>query len=227
MKFAELQQEVARLKTAEQVEIVVASKYFNEEEIAHLAAQGAVCFGENKVQDLVRKSEFFAQNELSNSNLTISKIRWHFIGRLQTNKINHLLRLKPVLWQSCEGLEAALAVEKRLQNLELPYKLPTLLQIATGGNKQGVTPDLALKIYEEILANCRFVQLCGVMSVASQRLSQVGERQVASEFEVTRQVFEKLKPFGAKYCSMGMSEDYKLALQIGANIVRIGSALKS
>ncbi len=225
MNFAELQQEVARLKVAEQVEIVVASKYFNEEEIARLALQGAVCFGENKVQDLVRKSEFFTQNELSNSNL--SKIRWHFIGRLQTNKINHLLRLKPVLWQSCEGLEAALEVEKRLQNLELPYKLPTLLQIATGGNKQGVTPDLALKTYEEILANCRFVQPCGVMSVASQRLSQVGERQVASEFEATQQVFEKLKSFGAKYCSMGMSEDYKLALQIGANIVRIGSALKT
>ncbi|MCR8678387.1 MULTISPECIES: YggS family pyridoxal phosphate-dependent enzyme [Campylobacter] len=191
--------------------LIAVSKNVTQNEVITLYNQGVREFGENRVQELKRKSEIL-------SNLDI---KWHFIGRLQSNKINQLISLHPALWQSCDSLEIALEVDKRLN-----YKLDTLLQInsAKEETKQGVDPKNAIEIYKEIKDRCRNLNLIGVMSIGA---NSDDEKEIKQSFEITKEIFEKLKPQGAIICSMGMSGDFNLAIECGSNMVRLGTILYS
>lgn len=189
--------------------LIAVSKNVTENEVIALYNQGLREFGENRVQELKRKSEIL-------SNLDI---KWHFIGRLQSNKINQLISLRPTLWQSCESLEMALEVDKRLN-----YKLDTLLQInsAKEESKQGVDPKDAINIYKEIQSRCVNLNLIGVMSIGAHS-DDIDE--IKKSFEITKEIFDSLKPHGATICSMGMSGDFKLAIECGSNMIRLGTIL--
>lgn len=189
--------------------LIAVSKNVTENEVIALYNQGLREFGENRVQELKRKSEIL-------SNLDI---KWHFIGRLQSNKINQLISLRPTLWQSCESLEMALEVDKRLN-----YKLDTLLQInsANEESKQGVDPKDAINIYKEIQSRCVNLNLIGVMSIGAHS-DDIDE--IKKSFEITKEIFDSLKPHGATICSMGMSGDFKLAIECGSNMIRLGTIL--
>lgn len=191
--------------------LIAVSKNVTQNEVIALYNQGLREFGENRVQELKRKSEIL-------SNLDI---KWHFIGRLQSNKINQLISLCPTLWQSCESLEMALEVDKRLN-----YKLDTLLQInsANEESKQGVDPKDAINIYKEIQNRCKNLNLIGVMSIGAHS-DDVDE--IKKSFEITKEIFDSLKPHGATICSMGMSGDFKLAIECGSNMIRLGTILYS
>lgn len=189
--------------------LIAVSKNVTQNEVISLYNQGLREFGENRVQELKRKSEIL-------SNLDI---KWHFIGRLQSNKINQLISLHPSLWQSCDGLEIALEVNKRLN-----YKLDTLLQInsAKEESKQGVDPSDAIEIYKDIQNRCENLNLIGVMSIGA---NSDDENKIKRSFEITKNIFDKLKPQGAVICSMGMSGDFNLAIECGSNMVRLGTIL--
>ncbi|WP_086232066.1 MULTISPECIES: YggS family pyridoxal phosphate-dependent enzyme [Campylobacter] len=189
--------------------LIAVSKNVTQNEVISLYNQGLREFGENRVQELKRKSEIL-------SNLDI---KWHFIGRLQSNKINQLISLHPALWQSCDSLEIALEVNKRLN-----YKLDTLLQInsAKEESKQGVDPSDAIEIYKDIQNRCENLNLIGVMSIGA---NSDDENEIKRSFEITKNIFDKLKPQGAVICSMGMSGDFNLAIECGSNMVRLGTIL--
>ena len=189
--------------------LIAVSKNVTQNEVISLYNQGLREFGENRVQQLKRKSEIL-------SNLDI---KWHFIGRLQSNKINQLISLHPSLWQSCDSLEIALEVNKRLN-----YKLDTLLQInsAKEESKQGVDPSDAIEIYKDIQNRCENLNLIGVMSIGA---NSDDENEIKRSFEITKNIFDKLKPQGALICSMGMSGDFNLAIECGSNMVRLGTIL--
>ena len=189
--------------------LIAVSKNVTQNEVISLYNQGLREFGENRVQELKRKSEIL-------SNLDI---KWHFIGRLQSNKINQLISRHPSLWQSCDGLEIALEVNKRLN-----YKLDTLLQInsAKEESKQGVDPSDAIEIYKDIQNRCENLNLIGVMSIGA---NSDDENEIKRSFEITKNIFDKLKPQGALICSMGMSGDFNLAIECGSNMVRLGTIL--
>lgn len=189
--------------------LIAVSKNVTQKEVISLYNQGLREFGENRVQELKRKSEIL-------SNLDI---KWHFIGRLQSNKINQLISLHPALWQSCDSLEIALEVNKRLN-----YKLDTLLQInsAKEESKQGVDPSDAIEIYKDIQNRCENLNLIGVMSIGA---NSDDENEIKRSFEITKNIFDKLKPQGAVICSMGMSGDFNLAIECGSNMVRLGTIL--
>ena len=191
--------------------LIAVSKNVTQNEVIALYNQGLREFGENRVQELKRKSEIL-------SNLDI---KWHFIGRLQSNKINQLISLRPTLWQSCESLEMALEVDKRLN-----YKLDTLLQInsANEESKQGVDPKDAINIYKEIQNRCKNLNLIGVMSIGAHS-DDVDE--IKKSLEITKEIFGSFKPHGATICTMGMSGDFKLAIECGSNMVRLGTILYS
>lgn len=189
--------------------LIAVSKNVTQNEVISLYNQGLREFGENRVQELKRKSEIL-------SNLDI---KWHFIGRLQSNKINQLISLHPALWQSCDSLEIALEVNKRLN-----YKLDTLLQInsAKEESKQGVDPSDAIEIYKDIQNRCENLNLIGVMSIGA---NSDDENEIKRSFDITKNIFDKLKPQGALICSMGMSGDFNLAIECGSNMVRLGTIL--
>ena len=194
--------------------LVAVSKSVDIDALKELASFGQLDFGENRVQELERKIE-----GLAGISADYSRLRWHFIGRLQSNKINALLALRPALWQSCESVDAALSVEKRLS-----YELPCLIQInsANESSKQGASLNEAVDIYHEICQRCKLLKPVGVMSIGA---NNSDESVIAKSFEDTYKVFENLQKYGAKICSMGMSDDWRLALKCGSNMLRLGRIL--
>ena len=124
-----------------------------------------------------------------------------------------------MLWQSCNSYELAVAVNKRAN-----FTLDTLLEInsASESSKSGIEISRAVDEYLKIKENCKNLNLCGVMSIGA-HLDD--EREIQKSFEITYKIFENLQPHGAKICSMGMSDDYELAIKCGSNMVRLGRVL--
>lgn len=206
--------EGARLKISEHhiVKIIGVSKYSTDADVKILYEAGQRAFGENKVQDLKQKME----------ELEELPIEWHFIGTLQKNKINNLIDLNPTLIQSLDSLDLALELNKKLEAKN--KKLSALLQInsAYEDTKAGVLPENALEVYKQILELCPNIILKGIMSIGAH---VEDEKIIKESFKTTKKIYDELVPFGAKYCSMGMSSDFELAIACGSNMIRVGSTL--
>ena len=204
--------EEARIKFSPHhiVKIVAISKYSQTPEIEKLYHIGQRAFGENKVQDLKMK-----KNELEKLPL-----EWHFVGNLQKNKINNLLDINPFLFHSLDSLALALELQKKLEQKEM--KLTALLQInsAKESSKSGVMPEDAQKLYKDIQIQCPNIELKGVMSIGAHSDDKV---LVKKSFETTYSIYKELE--GATICSMGMSGDFELAIECGANMIRLGSVM--
>jgi len=204
--------ETARLKVNAHhiVKIVAVSKYSDEAAIQKLYSIGQRAFGENKVQDLERKSH--ALEDLP--------LEWHFIGNLQKNKINKLLDINPALFQGLDSLELAHEIQKRLEVREM--SLDCLLQInsAKEESKHGVLPEDAIATYKAIQKECPNINLKGVMSIGAHTDNK---ELVRKSFETTHEIYRSLE--GATVCSMGMSGDFELAIECGSNMVRLGSVM--
>ena len=190
------------------VRIIAVSKYTTDEKIMALHNLGHIEFGENKVQDLARKKA-----ELSD------KIQWHFIGNLQKNKANMLIRTKPIMWQSCVSYDMAKYLDDRLD-----YELPTLLEInvANEDSKAGISPEIAIEEYLKIQQNCKNINLQGVMCIGAMS-DELGK--IIKSFELCYKIYDDLRKNGATICSMGMSSDYEIAIKSGSNMIRLGSVL--
>ncbi len=192
------------------IKIIAVSKNVDSKAVEDMYSIGQRAFGENRVQDYKLKAE----------TLESLPLEWHFIGRLQKNKINTLIDLNPSLMHSCSSLEMAKEIDKRL---EIKGKtMNVLLQINSAYEEQkaGVLPENALEVYDEIISTCKNIKLRGVMSIGAHTDD---DETVRKSFEITHNIFKILEPKGAKYCSMGMSSDYCLAVECGSNMLRIGS----
>ena len=206
--------EKARLRVNDHriVKIVGASKSATPEMIETMYRIGQRCFGENKVQDMSEKVHALSHLPLE----------WHFIGRLQTNKINQLIDLEPLLMHSLSSLELAQELDKRLAIKGKTMNV--LLQINSAYEEQnsGDLPEAAIDICDQIHLTCKNLHLKEVMSIGA----HVEETSVIQKsFETTYRLFEALQTKGAKYCSMGMRQDFELAIACGSNMIRLGSIL--
>ncbi|MDO5045895.1 YggS family pyridoxal phosphate-dependent enzyme [Campylobacter sp.] len=211
--LAEILERIKKAQIGEEVKLIAVSKNVTTKEVLELFNEGQTDFGENRVQELKNKRQILSEI------LPNDPINWHFIGRLQSNKINQLISLRPALWQSCESLKAALEVDKRLD-----YELECLLQInsAEEESKQGIEAKNAIETFLAIKESCKFLRPVGVMSIGAHVDDM---KTIQKSFEITRKIYEELKPHRAKICSMGMSSDFELAIKCGSNMVRLGSVL--
>ena len=213
MTLNELIQKVekARLEVDEHliVQIVAVSKYTDSLAIKKLYNEGQRAFGENRVQVLEEKS----------SQLNNLPIEWHFIGNLQKNKINKLLKLDPFMIQSINSVELAKEIDKRATK---PIKCLLEINSAKEQTKSGIAPEKAIEAYHQILEECQNIKLQGVMTIGAHSENQ---QEIVNSFKLTHSIFEKLQNKGAKICSMGMSGDFELAIKCGSNMIRVGSAL--
>ena len=204
--------EKARLKVSGHhiVQIVAVSKYSDTDSIKTLYELGQRAFGESQVQQLEHRSR----------ELEDIPLEWHFIGRLQKNKINKLIDSNPSLLHSIDSIELAEALNKRLEAKS--RKINALLQINSSGeeSKAGVSPQEAVDIYAQIKEQYSNINLKGVMTIGA-HTDNISE--VKRGFEITRDIFDSID--GAEICSMGMSNDFELAIECGSNMVRIGSAI--
>lgn len=200
--------EAARLSVSAHhiVKIVGVTKYTDTQTIRSLCGLGQRAFGESKVQQLAQRVD----------ELEDLPIQWHFIGRLQKNKINHLLALNPALVHSVDSLELAKAIDKRC---EVPCNILLQINSSAEETKAGVAPSAALEVFEQIKSECKNINLQGVMSIGAH---SEDEKLIAQSFEQTYKIYEQTK---SKICSMGMSSDYELAIKCGSNMIRVGSAM--
>ncbi len=204
--------EAARIKVSEHhiVKVVAVSKYNTAEDVAKLYSIGQRAFGENRVQDLVAKQA--ALEELP--------LEWHYIGNLQRNKLNALIKADPFLFQSLDSKELANALQRRLHDRE--STMDCLLQInsAKEETKSGVYPEDAIELFSYIREHCPNIHLKGVMSIGA----HTDEQSVVKEsFETTFKIYEQLE--NVSICSMGMSGDFELAIECGSNMIRLGSVM--
>ena len=206
--------EAARLRVSEHhiVKIIGISKYSDTKDIATLYSAGQRAFGENKVQDLKTKSE----------ELDELPLEWHFVGRLQKNKINNLIDLKPTLMHSLDSLDLAEELNKKLETKNRTMSCLLQINSANEESKAGVNPINAIEIYKQILDKCPNIKLKGVMSIGAHSEDR---ELIKKSFKLTKEIYEELIPLGAKYCSMGMSADFELAIACGSNMIRVGSTL--
>lgn len=196
------------------IKMVAISKYTDKESIKELYSCGQRAFGESKVQDLAEKNE----------ELKELPIEWHFIGRLQTNKINHLLKVKPTLIHSIDSLTLAYELDKRASDVK--GGIDVLLQVnsAYEESKAGFLPEALQEGYLEIKSECKNLNLKGLMSIGAHSEDSA---VIEKSFKITHNLFETLQKDGATILSMGMSGDWDIALENGSNMLRLGSILFS
>jgi pyridoxal phosphate enzyme (YggS family) len=197
--------------------LVAVSKTHGEEAIMGLYRQGQRAFGENWVQELVEK-----QPKLP------ADIEWHFIGHLQTNKVKYIASFVHMI-HSVDSLKLLQEIDK--QAAKHNRVIPCLLEcrIAQEETKFGLTlADASAILSDPALAQLKHVQIAGVMGMAS---FTEDTAQVKKEFEQLKAMFDNLKQSfftqDDRFCeiSMGMSGDYRIALEVGTTLVRIGSLL--
>ena len=214
-RFDEVLQKIEkiRLQTNEHqiIKIVAISKYVDTNAIKALYSIGQRAFGENKVQDLKQKSK----------QLEDLPIEWHFVGRLQTNKINSLLEIKPSLIQSIDSYQKAVEVNKRAEQKKIKQNILLQINSAKEETKAGVMPETAIEEYLKIKELKNLIPK-GVMSIGAHTTNQ---KDIIKSFETTYNIFEQLKKYRASICSMGMSNDFELAIKCGSNMLRLGSIL--
>lgn len=194
------------------IKLVAVSKSVDTDAVELMYQNGQRAFGENRVQELKRKSDILIDLPLE----------WHFIGRMQTNKINQLIDLSPALMHSCDGLEMAQEIDKRLE--VKGRTMNVLLQINSANEevKAGVEAEKAFDIYQTIKESCPNIRLKGVMSIGAHSQDKT---LIKKSFETTYAIYERLQKEEATICSMGMSDDFELAVECGANMLRLGSVL--
>jgi len=206
--------EQARISVSEHhiVKLVTVAKYTEVENIATLYELGQRAFGENQVQQLRDRMQQLEELPLE----------WHMIGRLQKNKINNLIDLRPMLMHSLDSIELAQELDKKLSAKSATMHCLLQINAAREESKAGVAPEAAADTYQEIKERFPNIILRGVMTIGAHTDDT---QAIQKSFETTHTVFERLKKEGATVCSMGMSGDYELAIKCGSNLVRIGSAL--
>lgn len=199
------------------VRLVAVSKFHPVEELAAAYEAGQRLFGENRAQELIAKAP-----ELPND------IRWHFIGHLQKNKVRAIMPHVSVI-ESIDSVELLKLVEKEAARIDRTVDVLLQLHVAQEETKSGFSVDEVIEAGENGLLTCySHVRVCGVMAMAS--LTEDME-QVAQEFDLVRRTYLTLKDGcfdespDFNELSMGMSDDWQVAVKYGATLVRIGTAI--
>lgn len=196
----------------EDISLIAVSKNHQLKKINFFQKQGLQVYGESRIQELMEKYE------------EKPDLKWHFIGHLQRNKVKYLMRMNNCkLIHSLDSLRLAKEINKRaLKNKRV---MPVLLEVNVAGddNKYGVYPE---KVYDFLKEAAQFsnIDIQGLMTIAP----------FVSEPEKIRPIFKHLavikeemidKGFNLKELSMGMSNDFEIAIEEGSTIIRIGTAL--
>jgi hypothetical protein len=216
-------------RNPEEVKLVVVTKSADFEAIKHVIKLGIVDLGENRVQQLKKVATQIMEYTDGSPSDTIdaNSIKWHMIGHLQRNKVRMVLPMIH-LTHSVDTLRLAEEISTAAAKLDLSPKI--LLQVNTSNEPQkyGVPVGAAVHLAEQIetLPNLNFL---GLMTMAPLTHNK---DVIVSCFARTKELFEEMK--GEKVVkanftelSMGMSSDYELAIEQGATIIRIGSAIFS
>jgi pyridoxal phosphate enzyme (YggS family) len=206
-------------RKAQEVTIVAVSKNRTAEEIAQAFEAGITDMGENKVQEAIAKNKVFSAKKLQG-------IKWHMVGHLQSNKVRDALKIFDLI-HSVDSEELAAEIDKQAARLNEVQDI--LLQVNTSGeeSKFGLRPESLMETFLVVKA-LKNVSIKGLMTIAP----------LVDDPEKVRLYFRRLKELRDRVyetlttnneqrllLSMGMSDDFEVALEEGADILRIGRAI--
>ena len=184
------------------VTLVCVSKFQPVEAIKEAYAAGERHFGESRVQELQRKAA-----------LLPADIHWHFIGHLQTNKVRDLIRLRPYLIQSVDSIRLLEAIQIEAEKQGIIQSVLIEVHVAKEETKTGFSTDEIPSIQASLYPN---VRILGYMTMATN----------TDDEEEIRRCFNAVRGLSNKgIMSFGMSDDYRIAIECGSTMVRIGSSI--
>jgi len=199
------------------VELIAVSKTKTAEDIQEAYDAGQRLFGENMVQELVEKYEQLPKD-----------IQWHLIGHLQSNKVKYIAPFISMI-QSVDSIKLLQEINKHAEKNKRVIDCLLQIYIADEETKFGLGFDEAIELLRsEEYANLKHIRIRGLMGIAT---NTDNEKQVKDEYYELKTFFDGVKQsFFRKETSfdtisMGMSADYKLAIEQGSNMVRLGSTI--
>lgn len=196
----------------ENVQLVAVSKMHPVEKIQQVYDLGQRVFGENKVQELLEKFP-----------LLPGDIQWHLLGHLQTNKVKYIAEFIDTI-QSVDSEKLLTEIDKQAEKHKRKIKVLLQVKIAEEETKFGLEINEAKELFTDYL-NGRYpnIEITGLMGMAT---FTEDKNQVRKEFMYLKQIFDQLSLLKKlDTLSMGMSDDFRIAINCGANSVRIGSAI--
>ncbi len=210
MDIAESEQRSGR--AAGSVELVAVSKTHPPEAIRLAVEAGQLLFGENRIQEAKAKIP-----ELP------AKLRWHLIGHLQRNKIRQGLPLFEMI-HSVDSLELVVEIQRIAGELGLFPRVLLQVNVAGESSKFGFAPERLLSEVERI-SHAERVQVEGLMTIPPLAPNPENSRRYFVQMRQLRDRLEKEFRFPLPHLSMGMSGDYRVAIEEGATLVRVGTAI--
>lgn len=207
-----IQEEIAPCKPR----IIAVTKYFGKEAIEAAYLNGICDFGESRVLESIEKINSLPQEIRQNS-------KFHFIGHLQTNKVKQAVKIFDYI-HSVDSLKVAKSISEHAENIGKVQKI--LLQINNAGEEQksGFSKKEIFQYFEEI-KRLEHIDVVGVMNMAPFGIGDDKILELFKEIVTIKNDLETKFNCELKEVSMGMSEDYRLAAQAGATMLRIGRKL--
>lgn len=217
--MTDIQQRLQQILTTlpQGVRLVAVSKFHPEKQLMEAYEAGQRIFGESHEQELRLKHETLPKD-----------IYWHFIGHLQTNKVKYIVPYITMI-EAVDSLKLLKEIDKQAAKCGRTIAVLLELHIAEEETKYGLTPDALWQLLAEgSWRQLQHVRICGLMMMAS---NVDDMEQIRSEFRQGRELFYQVKEqyfADADYFrerSWGMSHDYKIAIEEGSTIVRIGTTI--
>lgn len=197
------------------IKLIAVTKTVDTDRVEEAIEAGIESAGENKPQELSRKYEILGD-----------AVKWHQIGTLQKNKVKYIID-KACMIHSIESISLAEEINKRAQAKDI--KMDCLVQVNISGeeSKHGASPEEAMSIIKYISENCQYVKIKGLMTMAP---FDASEDEIRRVFRGLKELSEKIdneniENVEMKELSMGMTNDFEIAIEEGATMVRIGTAI--
>lgn len=208
--------EKIKAQLPKQITLVAVSKTKPIEAIQEAYDAGQRIFGENKIQEMTQKWEILPKD-----------IEWHMIGNLQRNKVKYMAEYVSLI-HGVDSFKLLKEINKQAKKHHRIINCLLQIKIAQEDSKGGMSPQEAQELLAlEDLILLQNIKITGVMGMATFTSNQ---KQVASEFQILKNMFEQLQPLQTVNCSlktvsMGMSGDYQLAIENGSTMIRLGSSI--
>ena len=199
-------------RDSKSVKLIAVSKSFGVDEIKQAIQAGQTEFGENKAQELVTKFDVLG-----------NQVIWHFIGHLQKNKVKYAVRTADYI-HSVDSLSLAEEIQKHAEKLGKTQKILIEVKTSEEETKSGVTEKEEIKKIVKYCSQASNLNLIGLMTIAP---FTEDKNLIRKSFSYLRKLKEELNSEGysLQELSMGMTSDYEIAIEEGATMLRIGSAI--
>jgi pyridoxal phosphate enzyme, YggS family len=205
-----------RSSLPEGVRLVAVSKFHSAETIRQAYDAGQRIFGESRVQELIAKQPALPDD-----------IEWHFIGTLQTNKVKFIVPFISMI-QSVDSLKLIKEIDRQAGLNNKIIKVLIEVHIAEEESKHGFSPDECEALFTNEVQQYPNIQVCGLMGMAT---FTDDAKQVSREFAMLNNLYNEIKSMPSTdkqmftELSIGMSDDYKIAIENGSTMIRVGTAI--